>query len=142
MKLTDAALELLKKSEGYSENVYNDSAGLPTIGYGHLLKAGETYTTIDESTAETLLRNDLQEAENAVKRLVKAPLNDNQYSALVLFVFNIGSGNFQKSTMLKLLNKSMYYAAAQEFDRWNKAGGKVVKGLITRRAAEKALFQS
>lgn len=138
--LTAAAIALIKTHEGYCETVYNCAAGKPTIGFGHVLKDGEHYTKITKEKAEQLLRDDLAIAETAVRRLVKVPLTNNQYGALVSFVFNLGEGRLAKSTLLSLLNRGMYYAAAQEFDKWVFAGGKKMRGLMNRREAEKQLF--
>jgi GH24 family phage-related lysozyme (muramidase) len=83
---------------------------------------------------------DLHEAEEAVDRLVTAPLNQNEFDALVSFTFNLGEGNLKKSTLLKYLNQMRYEDAANEFPRWNRAGGQILPGLTRRREAEKRLF--
>jgi lysozyme len=132
-------IELIKEAERFSSKPYLD-AGKYSIGYGHQIKPEEKYRLVDESQAESLLRNDIREAESAVSRSVNVPLNQNQYGALVCLAYNIGSGNFRKSTLLKKLNSGNYSGAASEFQRWNRSGGKVLKGLQIRREKERALF--
>lgn len=140
-RINAAGLELIKSFEGFRAEAYKDSVGVWTIGWGSTkgVKAGMRIST-DE--AEARLREDLREAESAVERLVKVPLTDNQFAALVSFVFNVGAGNFSKSTLRKKLNQGSYSNAAMEFPRWNKAGGKVLHGLTRRRQAEWKLFLS
>lgn len=138
-----ATIKLIKEFEGEKLKAYLDPIGLLTVGVGHLVKKGEPYRlgqVISAAESERLLRDDLLEAETAVMKLVKVKLNDNQWGALVSFVFNLGAGNFQKSTLLKKVNARDYAGAAKEFERWNKAGGKVLAGLTRRRKAERDLF--
>lgn len=137
------AYKLAKEAEGLSLSAYPDpaSGGEPyTIGYGSTrgVKRGMTIT-LDE--AQSRLAADMAEAGNAVIRWTDAPLNQNQFDALCDFVFNLGEGNFRGSTLLKKLNAGDYAGAAAEFPRWNKGSGKVMPGLVTRRAAERALFE-
>lgn len=134
-----AGLNLVKRFEGLRLAAYLDPVGIWTIGYGHTRTAtrGMRITT---ETADALLRADLRDAEDAVSRLVKAQLNDNEFSALVSFAFNLGQGNLAKSTLLRRLNAGLRDQAAREFLRWNRAGGRVLNGLVARRAAEMALF--
>lgn len=112
-----------------------------TIGYGHTngVRPGDTCT---EAQAEDWLQQDLSTAEFAVARNVTVPLSPSQFDALVSFTFNLGAGAFRSSTLLKKLNSGDYEGAAAEFPRWNKAQGRVLNGLIARRADEKDLFQS
>lgn len=140
MNLSLAGLALLKQHEGLSLTPYKDAAGLWTIGYGHLLKGGEWWDQITEAQASSLLADDVGTAEDAVNSLVKVPLNQAQFDALVSFVYNIGVGAFRRSTLLRLLNAGDYAGAAMQFPLWRKAGGKIVQGLVNRRAAEVALF--
>ena len=140
--VVDKTRELVARFEGLRLAVYKDEAGLDTIGYGHLIKKGESFTVISIAQAEALLDADLEPARNAVNKYVSVPINDNQRAALVSLVFNIGTGAFIASTLLNVLNEYDYQGAAAQFDRWVYAGGKVSKGLQTRRAAEKALFLS
>lgn len=139
MKTSSNGIELIKKYEGFRANAYKCPAGKWTIGYGHTRTAsiGQTITEID---AEELLKSDLGVSEWAVNHYVKVPLNQNQFDALVSFVFNVGYGNFKKSTLLKLLNQGNYEVARKEFYKWRKGGGKVLPGLVKRRAAEAELF--
>jgi len=140
MALSEDGLELIKTYEGLRLKAYQDSVGVWTIGYGHT-RTAKPGMTITAEEAEALLRQDLADAEKAVTRLVKVPLSDNQYSALVSFVFNLGSGNFSMSTLLRKINAGDMAGAAKEFKRWNRAGKKVLAGLVKRRDAEAALFQ-
>lgn len=134
--------DLIKQFEGFSATPYKDSAGKWTIGFGHLIKNNETFGTISQAQAEELLAKDTSGAQSTINNLVTVPLNANQRAALVSFVYNIGSGNFANSTMLRLLNSGDYAGAAKEFERWIYAGGVVNSGLVSRRAKEKRLFQS
>lgn len=139
--INDNALELIKRFEGLRLTAYKCPAGVYTIGYGHTngVQRGQRCT---ELQAELWLMDDLREAEQAVDYLTRVPLKDNQRGALVLFVFNVGGGNFAASTLLKKLNAGDYDGAASEFIHWNKGGGKVLPGLTKRRQAEAALFLS
>lgn len=138
-KTNKAGVELIKKFEGLRLTAYQDSVGVWTIGYGHTRTAREGMK-ITEPEAEALLRDDLADAESDVSRMVGVPLNDNQFAALVSFVFNLGGNNFALSTLRKMLNKGLYEGASKQFARWNKAGGKVLPGLSRRRDAERELF--
>lgn len=147
MTINQAALDLIKTSEGFVDHWYPDpgTGGEPwTCAYGHTAAAGPPrYTPGQKFTiaeGEAILRQDLANTEATVKQLVKVALNENQYGALVSFVFNVGGGNFASSTLLRLLNAGEYSKAAGEFSRWDHAAGKVMPGLITRRAAEMKLF--
>lgn len=138
--LTQAA-EFIAKKEGFRSKVYLDTAGKKTIGYGHLLKSGETFANgITQKQAQDLLAQDLKIAESAVNKLVKVDLTANQKISLISFVFNIGGGAFADSTLLKKLNSGDKTGAAQELDRWVYSGGQVTNGLVIRRAEEKRLF--
>jgi len=95
---------------------------------------------ITNAQAEDLLKGDLDKFEMAVEDAVKVSLNDDQFAALVSFAFNLGPRNLNKSTLLRLLNSGNSQGAADEFPKWNKAGGQVLKGLTRRRNAERALF--
>uniref|UniRef100_UPI000225FC22 lysozyme n=1 Tax=Paracoccus sp. TRP TaxID=412597 RepID=UPI000225FC22 len=97
--------------------------------------------TITKADARTILTRDLPRYEADVTRLVRVPLNENQFGALVSFTYNLGAGNLTSSTLLRKLNAGDYAGAAAEFPTWNKAGGKVLNGLVRRRAAERALFE-
>jgi len=143
MKLSTAGMELLKQSEGFRNRVYKDVAGLPTIGYGHRLLHPESFPDgIDEPQAAQLLASDVRDAEQAVERLVKLPLAQGQFDALVDFCFNLGAGRFATSTLLKCLNTGRYDEAVKELLRWNRAGGQEIPALRLRREAEARLWQS
>lgn len=139
MKLSPAGLALIKRWEGLSLSAYRDVAGVWTIGYGHTktAKAGQQIT---EAQAEALLREDVAWAEEAVNELVRVPLRQSAFDALVSFTFNLGRGALAQSTLLRILNEGDYDGAAEQFGRWIHAGGKVVQGLINRREAEATMF--
>jgi lysozyme len=132
-------LELLKAAEGCILYTYDDGVGVPTIGYGHT--AGVQWgQCISQEQAEELLRQDLNYFEQDVSELVKVPVTDNQFAALVSLCYNIGTGAFAGSTLLRFLNDGDYITAAEQFGRWNRGGGEVMPGLVTRRALERELF--
>lgn len=142
MKTSQKGIDLIKQFEGVVLKVYKDAVGLPTIGYGHLIKKGEVFTTITQQQAEELLAKDLKQFEEGISTSVKVALTQNQFDALVSFTFNLGIGNLNSSTLLKKLNVGDIQGAADQFPRWNKAGGKTLAGLTRRRLAEKELFLS
>lgn len=134
---------LIKTFEGLRLEKYQDVVGKWTIGYGHLILPDESFSAaIPEAQADALLRQDLGISEKAVNQYVIVPLTQNQFDALVSFTFNLGIGNLKSSTLLRVLNARQYQDAANEFLRWDKAGGKQVAGLTRRRTAERALFIS
>ena len=138
------AAEIISESEGLKLKAYPDPAtgGEPwTLGKGHTkgVKKGDTCTL---EQANAWLADDMAEAYAIVDKAVTVPLTDKQRDALCSFVFNVGGGAFQKSTMLKLLNRGKYLEAAEQFTRWNKAGGRILSGLVKRRGKERALFLS
>jgi GH24 family phage-related lysozyme (muramidase) len=137
--INQAGLSLVKNFEGFREAAYRCPAGVATIGYGTTsgVKMGDRIT---RQQGEELLKRDLEKFERAVSSAVKVPINDNQFSALVCFTYNVGYGALQKSTLLKYLNQGNYEAAAREFMKWNRGGGRVLPGLTRRRQAEQALF--
>ena len=141
MDIDDAGLAFIERWEGFRANVYLDTAGKATIGIGHLIKQGESFTTLTHDEALDLLRQDAAVAVAAVNDLVQYDLTQNQFNALVSFVYNLGQRNFRTSTMLRKLNNDDFDGAAQEFPKWNMAGGKIDIGLANRRAAEKRLFE-
>lgn len=143
MKTGSQGISLIKQFEGCRLNAYPDPAtgGAPwTIGYGHTGNDVRPRMVWTQVQADSALISDLAQCERAVSRLVKVNLTQNQFDALVSFVFNVGSGNLQSSTLLRKLNSGDYRGAADEFPRWNKAAGKVMAGLTKRRAAERELF--
>lgn len=139
MQISDAGLELIKRFEGVRLSAYDDGVGVWTIGVGHIkgVKPGDVATA---DQVDQWLREDVQEAEQAINRLARAPLSQAQFDALVSFTFNLGAGALERSTLLKRLNGRDYDAAANEFLRWNIAGGRVLAGLTKRRIAERMLF--
>ena len=141
MQISKAGLDLIKQFEGLYLKAYRCPAGVPTIGYGHTagVAMGQTIT---QQQADDYLRRDVRQFERAVARLATVPLTQGQFDALVSFAFNLGEGALAQSTLLRLLNAGDYAGAAAQFDRWNKAGGRVLPGLVRRRAAERALFES
>lgn len=146
MKTNQAALDLIAEFEGFGPRWYVCPAGVWTIGYGHTDAAGHPKyrdnpgLTITKADGQIILARDIVRYENDVKRLVKVPLNENQFGALVSFTYNLGAGNLGQSTLLRKLNAGDYAEAAAEFPKWNKSNGKVLNGLVRRRAAEQALF--
>lgn len=138
--INEKGLALVKEFEGCELEAYSCPAGAWTIGYGHTLSAAPGML-INEAKAEALLREDLRNAEEVVDQLVEVPINDNQFSALVSFVFNVGPTAFEESTLLRLLNLfNGFEEVAAQFLRWNKAGDEELPGLTRRRHAERALF--
>lgn len=139
MRTSQRGLSLIKSFEGLRLQSYQDAVGVWTIGYGTTrgIKPGMSIT---KEQAERMLANDVQRFEVEVERLVKVPLTSNQRDALISFTYNLGAANLESSTLLRLLNRGDYAAAAEQLPRWNKAGGKVLPGLVRRREAERALF--
>lgn len=132
--------QAIKDAEGLRLTAYQDGGGVWTIGYGHTGADVRANLTIPLSEAERLLTKDLKTAEGYVNTGVLVKLTQNQFDALVSFVYNVGGGAFQSSTLLKLLNAGDYEGAANQLPRWNKDNGKVVQGLINRREKERQLF--
>jgi lysozyme len=145
-QINQAGLDLIKSFEGYEKKIagstdvkaYRDIVNVLTIGYGHTGRDVKDGLRITQAQAENLLRGDLATAERIVTNAVKVSLSDNEYAALVSFVFNTGS--LPGTTLLRMLNAGDRAGAADQFLRWNKAGGSVVAGLTRRRKAERALF--
>jgi lysozyme len=143
-KISKRGLDLIKKFEGIRLRGYLDPIGLLTIGYGHLVKAGETFklnSVISEYDAQALLLNDVRWAENAVNGNVNVKLEQHQFDALVSLVFNIGQTNFLRSSCLKYLNRGWYSSAGRRILPFVFAGGRKLPGLIRRRRAEYNLFR-
>lgn len=136
------ALSLIRKFEGLRLKAYRDPVGIWTIGYG--TTAGVVGgMVITEAQAEALLLEEAEHCAASIAHMVKVPLNSNELCALVSFVYNLGAGNLKKSTLLRKLNADAPRAeVASEFLKWNKAGGKVLLGLVRRRQAEYELFRS
>jgi len=140
MKISDAGIRFLKTREGFRAQPYHDTGGVITVGYGHVVRPGEHFDGgISELQATSLLRRDVSRAEGTIDIWVHQPLTQNQYDALVSFVFNIGMNAFIKSTMLRLLNAGKISQAAGEFERWI-YDAKRHPVLKSRREAEEKLF--
>lgn len=139
---SDARRQLTEVCEGHPPTIYIDAVGVVTGGYGHTrgLTRDMVGQPVSEEQADAWLCEDLDDAEGAVNHLVTVPLTQHQFDALVDWTFNLGAGNLQHSTLLLLLNKGMYAAADAEFARWVRGGGKVLPGLVKRRALEAAWF--
>jgi lysozyme len=137
-----AGLAMIKQLEGLQLTAYQDQAGRWTIGYGHAGADVHAGLTITQAQAEQLLERDLAAAVASVNRAVTSGINQNQFDALVDFVFNLGCGSLLSSTLLRLVNAGDFTAAAQQFLLWDHAGGVVVPGLLERRRAELQLFQA
>ena len=148
MKISENGLNLIKQFEGLSLKPYLDAVNIPTIGFGNTYYEDGTKVTlkdkpITEERATQLLEFIANKtfSEN-INKVVKVPLNQNQFDALVSFAYNIGNKNFNWSTLLKKLNLSNYEGCSLEFGRWNQANGKILNGLVLRRQKEKELFLS
>lgn len=142
MQYSKAGLQLTEQFEGCRREAYQDSVGKWTIGYGHTagVQPGDT-CTMEE--AEAMLAADTAWAETFVNKMTSSvQLTQGEFDALVDFTFNLGSGNFSHSTLLALVNQGNFQAAHDEFQKWDKAGGQVVAGLLRRRLAEAAEFNS
>lgn len=145
--INQTGIDLIKHFESLRLEAYQDSGGVWTIGYGHTAGGrndGSIHAgmTIDEQQAEDLLRQDLGRFEQAVEEAVTAPINDNQFAALVSFTFNLGPANLRSSTLLGVLNQADHFAAARQFKQWSRAGGRRLAGLVRRRISERNLFCS
>ena len=152
MNVSDAAIEMLKSIEGSESNMYLDPVGLPTIGVGHLLTKDELssgrldslgvpwYNGLTDDEVSDLLGHDLDSSASAVSSLVSVSLTQNQFDALVSFVFNIGTSAFEKSTLLRNLNAGGYATVPDQMRRWVYSRGKILGGLVTRREKEIALW--
>ena len=151
MNFSESGRQLLMQLEGIEYECYHDSAGFLTIGCGHLLTKDELSSgkivcnaltirwkngRLTDSEVEALLANDVYFAEEAVNNYVNVPLNQNQFDALVSFVFNIGTSAFRNSTLLSVLNRGNYDLVPEQMARWTKAGGRTIQGLIRRREIE------
>jgi lysozyme len=157
-KMSNLAIDVLIELEGKIDHVYKDKAGFLTIGVGHLLSKSEIHSgkihlsngnvldfrngTLSDDDIKELLRDDLLRYEHAIRESVKVPITQEHFDALSSFVFNIGITAFKNSTLLRLLNKSQYSKVPFQLKRWNKAGGRVIKGLIYRRNTEVAMWNT
>ena len=140
-------LELIESFEGFSPKPYKDVAGIWTIGVGSIYgtngkRVKSTHKHITKKEALQLMERDLKRTEIKITQLVKVPITQNQFSALCSFVYNVGSGAFQRSTARMKLNRGNYKGCANEFLRWKYAGKRAIPGLLRRRKAERELFLS
>jgi lysozyme len=154
MQMSSHGLALLKQWEGFESKVYRDSAGLPTIGVGHLLTKSELSSGkisingvpvryvngLTDQQVLDLLSQDVQPAQKTVNTNVKVALSPNQFDTLVSFTFNVGVAAFIGSTLLKLLNQAHYAEVPNQLLRWTRTGGQVVQGLVNRRQNEIKLW--
>ena len=141
MHISDEGFDLIKHFEGCELEAYKCAAGVWTIGYGHTkdVQEGDVW---NKEKAEFMLWRELEdEYEVYVNDLVTVPINQSQFDALVSWVYNLGPANLKNSTMLKKLNAGEYEEVPGQMKKWNKANGKVLEGLIRRRAAESLLFE-
>lgn len=134
------AIELIKEFEGLRLKPYHDATGNLTIGYG--TRINHPIGILTQEEAEQLLEQAASDAMKAINRLTYVPLSIGQYTALIDFVYNLGSGTYQRSTLRMKLNRGEYNAAAQELTRWIYAGPRILPGLVRRRQREYHLFHS
>ena len=140
VKASSEGQALIQHFEGCELEAYLCPAGVWTIGYGHTFGVEEG-DVIDQEAAEALLIEDLEEFEGYVTALCQCGLEQHQFDALVSWVFNLGPGNLKSSTLLRRLNAGDLGAVPDEIRRWNKAGGRVLDGLVRRREAEAVMFE-
>ena len=141
----NVASKLLRALEGLALKPYLCPANVWTVGYGATVGSDggpidPDMEPISEIEAEALLVRDLENSQGWISRLIKTALTENQFSALTSFTFNVGAGALQRSTLRMKLNREEYQGAADEFPKWRMAGGRILAGLVRRRAAERALF--
>lgn len=144
MQLSYNGLKFIEDAEGFSPKAYRDGGGVWTIGFGTTHTDGSPVQegmTCTRSQAELWMAADTASVQTAINQLVKVPLKQGQFDALTSFTYNLGIGAFRGSTLLKLLNQGKYIMAQAEFARWNKDGGAVVPGLVSRRFREARLFE-
>jgi lysozyme len=140
MKASPDGIRFLTSWEKFKPVASPDVSGIMDIGFGHRVQPGERFTTISVNAATQMMENDVSYCENIINNYVEIDLKQNEFDALVSLVYNIGRGNFMKSTLLKMLNTGTIATAAQQFLVWRLAGGKVIKGLEHRRMAERDIF--
>jgi len=158
MKVSDKCIHMILHHEGVRSKPYQCPALLWTVGVGHVIDPTHAKVKLDDrkqlpipagwdrvlsaEEIDEILRKDLNRFETGVLRLIKVPLTQGQFDALVSFSFNVGLGNLQNSTLRMKVNRSEFEAAAEQFLVWTKAGGKVLPGLVKRRTHEKEMFES
>ena len=141
MRTSEAGVNLIKSFEGCRTVAYQDAVGVWTIGYGHTIDVKEGMT-ITQHQCDVMLEVDIETYENYVNEQVNVSLTQNQFDALVSWVYNLGPTNLRNSTKLKVLNAGKYDEVPYQMKRWNRAGGQVLKGLVIRREAEAELFNN
>jgi lysozyme len=158
MKVSDKCIHMIMHHEGVRSKPYQCPALLWTIGVGHVIDPTHARVKLEDRKAlpipagwdrvlsndeiMDILKKDLNRFEQGVERLIKVELTQGQFDALVSFSFNVGLGNLQNSTLRMKVNRGDFEGASEQFLVWTKAGGKVLKGLVTRRTDEQALFVS
>lgn len=158
MKVSAKCIQQIKQDEGVKARAYQCPALLWTIGVGHVIDPNHAKVpfadrkqlpiptgwdrVLSNDEIDEILRKDLARFESGVLRLIKVPMTQGQFDALVSFSFNVGLGNLQNSTLRMKINRGDYEGAAEQFLVWTKAGGKVLKGLVIRRTHEKNMFES
>lgn len=141
MNVSDRGINLIQHFEGFYSKPYYCPAGVLTIGFGTVIKDPKPYLQgITKEQATNMMMSEIIKNERSINRLVKAFINQNQFDALISFVYNLGAGNLQASTLLRKLNNLDFLGAADEFPKWRKAGGRVLQGLVRRRLMERNLF--
>ena len=140
MKISQEGIALIKKFEGCELEAYKCAAGVWTIGYGST-KGVEEGNTITQEDADNLLLEEMNEYEGYINDMVTVDLKQNEFDALVSWVFNLGPSNLSSSTLLSRLNNKVWDDVPNQIKRWNKAGGQVKQGLVRRREAEALLFE-
>ena len=163
MQINQSCINFIKKHEGVIDHIYMDHVGFLTIGCGHLCQENDFYLKnfslkeakqllindklyaralfkISKRETDFLLGVDLQKSASSIFKLIKAPISQNQFTALMSFTFNLGGGALQRSTLRQKLNRLDYTGASKEFEKWIYAGGKKSKGLLKRRREERILF--
>lgn len=145
MQISYNGLNLLKELEGFRKESYLDTGGVWTIGYGTTRVEGkpvEAGLTCTEAQAQQWLSDDIAWAQTAVNKLVKVPLKQGMFDALVSFVYNVGEEQFRRSTLLRLLNLGQHIEAGKQLLRWKYDNGKVINGLMNRRIKELAMYNA
>ncbi len=147
MKVNQATVDLVKKWEGFRAKTYRCSAGVLTIGYGTTASAGvgidpKPGMTITKAEAEYYLEKGLSKFAKSIRPAITAEINENEFGAFVSLAYNIGPGAFKRSSALRHFNAGNKVKAAANIALWNKAGGKVLRGLVRRRKEEQDLFRT
>lgn len=145
MNIGDRGLDLIRAFEGFRADPYLDAVGVPTIGYGSTYypdgqRVRLTDPPISEPEARRLMQATLAEFEDGISAALRVGVTQSQFDALVCWAFNVGVSAAQQSTLMHRLNAGDVQGAADQFLRWNRAGGQVLRGLTRRREAERALF--